>query len=75
MKFLIPNSYIDDDDDNDEDDDDDDNELFLWYSWPTKGVWPYLQSGPLPEVLTIANRRHVASRIEPVQSLNSGFVE
>ena len=26
-------SYSDDDDD----DDDDDEELFLWYSWPTKG--------------------------------------
>ena len=22
----------------DDDDDDDDDELFLWYSWPTKGV-------------------------------------
>ena len=77
MKFLIPNSYIDDDDNDvdDDDDDDDDDELFLWYGWPTKGVWPYLQPGPLPEILTIVNTRHAASRIEPVQNLNSGFVE
>ena len=74
MKFLIPNSYIDDDD-NDVDDDDDDDELFLWYGWPTKDVWPYLQPGPLPEILTIVNTRQAASRIEPVQNLNSGFVE
>ena len=28
----------------------DDDELFLWYVWPTKGVKPYFQPGPLPEI-------------------------
>ena len=41
----------------------DDDELFLWYGCPTKGVWPYFQPGPLSEILTISNLRHVASRI------------
>ena len=40
-----------------------DDELFLWYGWPTKGVKPYFQPGPLSEILTIANLRHAASRI------------
>ena len=35
-----------------------DDELFLWYGWPTKGVWPYFQPGPLSEIFTIANLRH-----------------
>ena len=39
------------------------DELFLWYGWPTKGVKPYFQPGPLSEILTIANLRHAASRI------------
>ena len=26
------------------------DELFLWYGWPTKGVWPYFQIGPLSEI-------------------------
>ena len=43
------------------DDDDDDYELFLWYGWPTKGVSPYFQPGPLSEIL-IANLQHNASR-------------
>ena len=51
------------DDDDDGDGDDDDNELFLWYGWPTKGVKPYFQPGPLLEILTIANLRHAASRV------------
>ena len=42
---------------------DDDDELFLWYGWPTKDVKPYLQPGPLSEILTIANLRHAASRV------------
>ena len=39
------------------------DELFLWYGWPKKGVYPYFQLGPLSEILTIANMRHAASRI------------
>ena len=54
--------------------DDDHDELFLWYGWLTKGFYPYFQPGPLSEILTIANIRHVASRIEPVQNLGSDFV-
>ena len=41
----------------------DDDELFLWYGWPTKSVWPYFQLGPLSEFLTIANLRHAASMV------------
>ena len=44
-------------------DDYDDDELFLWYGWPTKGVKPYFQPGPLSEMLTIADLRHATSRI------------
>ena len=47
----------------DDDDDDDDDELFLWYGWPTKGVYPYFQLGPLSEILTISNLRHAVSSI------------
>ena len=47
----------------DDDDDDDDDELFVWYGWPTKGIWPHFQPGPLSEILTIANLWHVASKI------------
>ena len=45
--------------------DDDDDELFCWYGWPTKGIYyrPYFQPGPLSEILTIVNLRHVVSRI------------
>ena len=46
-----------------DDDDGGDGELFLWYGWPTKGVWLYLQQGPLSEIFTIANLRHAASII------------
>ena len=42
---------------------DDDDEFFLWYGWPTKGVSPYFQPGPLSEILTIANLQHAASRV------------
>ena len=47
----------------DDDDDDDDDEMFLWYGWPTKGIWPYFQPEPLSEILTITNLQHAASRI------------
>ena len=43
--------------------DDDDDELFLWYGWPTKGVYAYFQSRPLSDILTIANLRSAASRV------------
>ena len=46
-----------------DDDDKDDDELFLWYGWPTKGIQPYFQPGPLLEILTIANLRHTTSRV------------
>ena len=46
-----------------DDDAEDDDELFLWYGWPTKGVWLYFQPGPLSEILTIANLRLTASRV------------
>ena len=46
-------------------DDDDDDELFLWYGWPTKGVYALFQPGPLSEILTIANLQHLASRVWP----------
>ena len=45
------------------DDDDGDDELFLWYGWPMKGIYPYFQPGPLSEILTIANLGHAASMI------------
>ena len=53
----------------DDDDDDDDDELFLWYGWPTKGVQPYFQPGPLSEILAITNLWHAASRIHDIQLL------
>ena len=37
--------------------------FFLWYGWPTKGVSPYFQPGPLSEILTSLNLRHAASRV------------
>ena len=39
------------------------DEFFLWYGWPTKGIQPYFQPGPLSEIFTIANLRHVVSRV------------
>ena len=39
------------------------DELFLWHGWPTKGIQPYFQPGPMPEILTVANFLQVASRI------------
>ena len=42
---------------------DEDDELFLWYGWSAKGVYPYFQSRPLSEILTIVNLWHVTSRI------------
>ena len=38
-------------------------ELFLWYGWPSKGVYSYFQPGLLSEILTIANLPHASSRI------------
>ena len=46
-----------------DDDDDDDDELFLWYGWQMKGLYPYFQPGPLSEILTISNLQHATSRI------------
>ena len=51
MPYTIPIVY------------DEDYELFLLYSRPTKGVWPYFQPGTLLEILTITNLRHTVSRI------------
>ena len=39
------------------------DELFLWHGWPTKGIEPHFQPGPLSEILTVANFRHAASRV------------
>ena len=39
------------------------DKFFLWYDWPTKGVLPSFQPGPLAEILTIANFRRAAIRI------------
>ena len=33
----------------------DNDELFLRNGWPTKGVKPYFQLGPLSKIFTIAN--------------------
>ena len=44
------------------DDDDDDDELFLWYGWPTRGVYLYFQPGPLSEILTVVNLRRTVGR-------------
>ena len=59
----MPRCWYFSDDEDDDDDDDDDDELFLWYSLPKKGVYPYFQPGPLSEIPTIANLRHVVCRI------------
>ena len=32
-----------------------DDELFLWYGWPTKGIYSYFQLGLLSEILNIAS--------------------
>ena len=37
--------------------------IILWHGWPTKGVYPYFQPGPLPGILTLVNLRHAASRV------------
>ena len=50
---------------------DNDDDLFLWYGWPTKGVWPYFQSRPLSEILTIANLRNAAFRLYWMKLCNS----
>ena len=38
-------------------------ELFLWYGWLTKRVYPYFQWDRLSEILTITNLQHAVSRI------------
>ena len=40
----------------------DTDELFLLYDYATKAVKPYIQLGPLSEILTITNLRHNAIR-------------
>ena len=47
-------------DDDDDDDDDADKAVLLYNGWPTKGVYPYIQPGPLAEILTTANLQHAA---------------
>ena len=42
--------------------DDDDDELFLWYGWPTRGVYLHFQPGPLSEILTVVNLRRTVGR-------------
>ena len=42
----------------------DDGKLLLWNGLPTKGAQPYFQSGPLSEILVIANLRHAASKVK-----------
>ena len=65
MTFKLNISQLYDDDDDDEADDDDD--LLLRYGMVDRRK-PYFQSGPLPEILTIANLQHA-------QYLSSGLVE
>ena len=64
MNYPLLDDDDDDGDDGDDDDDDDgDDEFFLGNGWPTKGVKPYFQPGPLSETQIIANLRQAASRI------------
>ena len=74
--LQIKTSFVvcdDDENDDDDDDDDDDDELFLLNGWPTKGVLPYIRPGTLLEILTISEM--LQGGFEPLQNLNSGFVE
>ena len=57
LPFLLDYLTLNDDGGGDND------ELFLWYTWPRKGVQPYFLLEPLPESFTITNLRHAASRI------------
>ena len=41
----------------------DDDEMFLWYGWPTEGIWPYFQPESLSQILTFMNLQHPASKI------------
>ena len=58
----------------DDDDDDDDDELFVWYGLLTKGVQPYFQPGSLSEILTIANLRHAASRVNALEEIGENIL-
>ena len=40
-----------------------------------KGVSPYFQPGPLPEILTMQISDTARAEFEPLQKLSSGFVE
>ena len=51
------------------------SELFLWYGWPAKGVWPYFQLGSLSEILTMQISNTPRAGFEPAQNLSSGLVE
>ena len=54
----------------------DDDELFLWYRWPTKGVYSLISSRGCCQrssALQISNLSRVG--FEPVQNLSSGLVE
>ena len=44
-------------------DDDDDHELFLRNGWPTKGIKPCFQPGPMSKILAIASLQYTASSI------------
>ena len=46
--------------------------LFLRNGLPTKGVQTYFQSGPLSQILAIADPR---AKLKPLQNLSSGFDE
>ena len=52
--WLLGKQWIFDDDD-DDDDDDYDDELLLHNGWLTTNIKPWLQSGPLSEIFTMAN--------------------
>ena len=58
----------------DDDDDDDDDKLFMWNGWPARGVKPYFHSGPLSEILTIANHTPRAG-FEYARNLGSDCIE
>ena len=70
--FALFTVFVDADDD---DDDDDDDESFLWYGWPTKGVYALLPAGTI-----VRDSHHRKSPtpwtgFEPAQNLSSDFVE
>ena len=50
---------------NDDDDDDDDDKLFLWYGWPTKGVYALFPAGTI-----VRDSHHRKSPTRREQGLN-----